>query len=193
MGVKLVSNLGGSVELNAPATAANYTLTTPAINGTVLLDTSPVNTQRGTPLLIASGNAGVSVASSTFTLIPYQVEEADTASCYNNTNATVGGIPPYAFRPNLAGYYQVNANINSSVSATGSIFITLFKNGSSYQYGVWVPNSSQAPIPTLSSIVYLNGSTDYIQIYGNQSSGTTLNLGATSTLYKFTAAFLRGI
>jgi hypothetical protein len=35
MGVKLQSALGGSVELNAPSTASNFTMTVPAGNGTV--------------------------------------------------------------------------------------------------------------------------------------------------------------
>ena len=35
MGVKLVSSSGGSVELNAPTTASNFSLTVPANNGTV--------------------------------------------------------------------------------------------------------------------------------------------------------------
>lgn len=37
MGVKLQSALGGSVELNAPSTATNYTLAVPAVNGTLAL------------------------------------------------------------------------------------------------------------------------------------------------------------
>ena len=35
MGVKLQSALGGSVELNAPSTTSNFTMTVPAGNGTV--------------------------------------------------------------------------------------------------------------------------------------------------------------
>jgi hypothetical protein len=35
MGVKLQSALGGSVELNAPSTASNFTMTVPTTNGTV--------------------------------------------------------------------------------------------------------------------------------------------------------------
>jgi hypothetical protein len=37
MGVKLQSALGGSVELNAPSTASNYTMTAPSANGTIAI------------------------------------------------------------------------------------------------------------------------------------------------------------
>jgi hypothetical protein len=40
MGVKLVSSSGGSVEIAAPTTASNFTLTAPAATGTILNDVS---------------------------------------------------------------------------------------------------------------------------------------------------------
>jgi hypothetical protein len=43
MGVKLQSALGGSVELNAPSTASNFTMTVPAGNGTVATTDQLVN------------------------------------------------------------------------------------------------------------------------------------------------------
>lgn len=40
MGVKLVSSGGGSVEINPPATASNFTATMPAGTGTVIVSTA---------------------------------------------------------------------------------------------------------------------------------------------------------
>jgi hypothetical protein len=71
MGVKLQSALGGSVELNAPSTASNFTMTVPAGNGTVATTDQLANfrnriingdmriSQRGTsfPALVSSGYA----------------------------------------------------------------------------------------------------------------------------------------
>ena len=54
-----------------------------------------------------------------------------------------------------------------------------------------IPNASFGPVCQLSSLVFLNGSTDYIEIYAYQGSGGNLNVGANSSYYKFQAAMIR--
>ena len=105
------------------------------------------------------------IASATFTKVNLQTEEFDT----NNNFASS------TFTPTVAGYYQVNACVWGS-GTFNSAFISLYKNGSRYK------ESSFAPVPNpvgevgayVSSIIYLNGSTDYVELYvwASLSTGT---------------------
>lgn len=57
MGVKLVSASGGSVEINPPATASNYTATMPAGSGTVSVNGVSSNIVSGTAQNSTSGTS----------------------------------------------------------------------------------------------------------------------------------------
>jgi hypothetical protein len=57
MGVKLVSSGGGSVEINPPATASNFTATMPAGTGTVAVQGASTNIVSGTAVASTSGTA----------------------------------------------------------------------------------------------------------------------------------------
>lgn len=135
------------------------------------------------PVFCAYANAqqtGISVG--TFTQIALQTIEYDTASCFNNTNATVNGIPAYAFKPNVAGYYSITGIVWTTVSGNNLsyTFANIYKNGAWYKDGSAGNNAGGTTATAeLSSIaqctVYLNGTTDYVQLYvwGNTNSSVT--------------------
>lgn len=151
---------------------------------TVMTITSTgVTTQVGAPAFSAYGTAKQSLANNTLTKINFNTKAFDTATCYDTTN--------YRFTPNVAGYYQVNAEIGSTPNASGVIAIYLYKNGSLYSRGASTPNSSQGPDVTLSSLISLNGTTDYIEIYGYQNSGGALSVGSDASTYPFSAFLAR--
>jgi hypothetical protein len=124
------------------------------------------------PTFSAYLSANQTVTSGTPTLLTLNTESFDTASCFNNTGSTVGGIPAYAFLPNVAGYYQVNF----SAGGTGSSALTyvgayIYKNGSIASRNL-TPSYSATNADTMGSrLIYLNGTTDYLQFYG-QAAGT---------------------
>jgi hypothetical protein len=75
----------------------------------------------------------------------------------------------------VAGYYQINcqaASVSSTYSNANQVGI--YKNGSVYKAAYL----STYGAPTLSAMVYFNGSTDYIELYANL--GTSQNLTADS-------------
>lgn len=165
------------------AAGAN-TITVPNSTGTVALTSQlPVVG----PTFSAYQSSTQTLPSGTATLINLQTENWDTGSFFNNTGSTVGGIPAYAFLPTVAGYYQVNGGIRAGASTT-EIIAFVYKNGSNVAYGNDVTaNGLQS---TVSTIVYLNGSSDYIQFYGFVGSGQVLNSSA-PTVY-FNGCYLRG-
>ncbi len=141
------------------------------------------------PAFSARESGNQSVGSAANTLVTFATEDFDTNSCYNNTGSTVGGIPAYAFLPNVAGYYQINAGVYSQNNNvyTG---ISIRKNGSEYINGTRNVVSTNA-MQMVSGVVYLNGSTDYVQVYFYSGSATVL--GSSDLAYKhFSGCMVRG-
>ena len=101
----------------------------------------------------SSSQSGFST--STWTKINFQTKEFDTNNNFDNATN-------YRFTPTVAGYYQVNASYQSSGSGSDQS-IALYKNGSIFKQGVLV--SSYMVEPTVSALIYCNGSTDYIEAY----------------------------
>ena len=112
-----------------------------------------------------------SVPNATLTKIQFQTKEYDTASAFDSTTN-------YRFQPLVAGYYQISANVGF-VAAVQSCLATLYKNGSRYKDGVNAGSAAGYLFSSnLSAQVYLNGSTDYLEIFGYQAIGSPLSTQA---------------
>jgi hypothetical protein len=176
--------------LNAIPATANAVTTSYINDGAVTQAKLGTGVAGNGPTFSAAQTSNQSYSSNASTLIQFQSENWDTASCFNNTNATVGSIPAYAFLPNVAGYYQVNLIVrtnNTNQEAQASIY----KNGSAWCNGsnINIGSGTQAG-STASSIVYLNGTTDYIQGYVYTGSSGTGSGNNQST--QFSAVMVRG-
>jgi len=193
--------------LNAiPATAgsvgttylANSSVTTDKIAAGAVVQADLATNVAGTgPAFSAYNSGSQSVTSGVATKVILQNETFDTASRFNNTGSTVNGIPAYSFMPNVAGYYQVNGIVyaNSSVSSNAVIAI-IYKNGSAYQGGSFQNTSSPSTngAGQVSSLVYFNGTTDYIELYGYASfsgSGAFIDAGSLGLKSEFTGFLAR--
>ena len=129
-----------------------------------------------TPAFLASSTGEVSVANATNVLINnYSVEILDTANCYNTSNSR--------FTPNVAGYYQIFAIVGSYPAYTANNFNTILaKNGTTFAYTS--SYSTQYPQQETVGMVYLNGSSDYVEVYCYQDSGSTKQIdGATHRIF----------
>jgi hypothetical protein len=74
--------------------------------------------------------------------------------------------------------------------ASGICNIWLFKTGAQTIIGSQIVNNSSVVVATLNEIVYLNGSTDYVELYGSHNGGSTSNnyaLGSFVTFQGFLA------
>jgi hypothetical protein len=113
-----------------------------------------------------------SVSATTWTKVTFNSEFFDTASVYDNATN-------YRFTPQVAGYYQLYAQAAFNGTVTGS-YINIYKNGTSFQRR----QVSSDSMPAISTLVYLNGSTDYVEtyvyVYGTPSS---INGNATETYF----------
>jgi hypothetical protein len=172
--VVISGDTSGAITLSAPAVSGTNTATLPAATGTVMVSGNM-------PAFSASPiSSGTNCATATFTKITYDTENFDTNSNFASSR----------FTPTVAGYYQVSANqrwANSIVATT--IYMAIYKNGSSYC--VVGGSSNSTPLGLCpSTTVYMNGSTDYLEFYAYQNSGTT-QATDTGSYYSFSGSMVR--
>lgn len=79
------------------------------------------------------------------------------------------------FIPDIPGYYNVSWSVQVTDSPA-AIFAGVYKNGNYYAGGSFAGTNSSAPfqISSGSCLVYLNGTTDYVQIKAYYTSGTNV-------------------
>jgi hypothetical protein len=148
MSIVLQSSGGGSVTLQEAVTASNLTITVPAATATMAIN--------GPAFSVWSSINQSPLTSATATKVQLNNEEFDTANCFDSTTN-------YRFTPNVAGYYQVNGAVVMTGSSVTRLFCSVYKNGSEYKRGSDLTVTGYQP--TVSTLVYLNGSTDYIELY----------------------------
>jgi hypothetical protein len=91
---------------------------------------------------------------------------------FDTTNAFDSTIN-YRFTPLISGYYQINGSTYLTGSLTGAQ-TNIYKNGVLYKAGNGNTLTTGAFVGQTSCIVYMNGSTDYIELfaYATVSAGT---------------------
>lgn len=131
------------------------------------------------PAFSATQTVGQAYSGGTFTKVQFSTEVYDTANCYDPTTN-------YRFTPNVAGYYLVTSIIETNGSSFGALAI--YKNGAQYKRAYYT-NPSIGTTGVISTFVYMNGTTDYVEAYVATNNSTTLY--ATTTDYEFSAFLAR--
>lgn len=126
------------------------------------------------PMFIGRSSANQSITTGGNVAIALDLEDVDTDSGHS----TVTNNSRYTAQ--TAGYYFVAAWLNFAANATGYRQIDLKFNGStsvSLQTAISIGAGAATHVST-STILFLNGSTDYVEIQGFQNSGGNLNVAA---------------
>ena len=155
----------GTFTLASPNSNSDRTLNLPDNSGTVLTTGS---TFAGTgPAFSAYASTNQTVSDGTATKILFDTEEFDTNSNFSSSR----------FTPTIAGYYQVNATVNCSQTAIVDFVIWIYKNNTQYKRGFGFAGTASKFIAPVSTLVYLNGSTDYVEvfIYSDGTGNATIN------------------
>jgi hypothetical protein len=162
--VVISGDTSGAITLAAPAVAGTNTVNLPAAAGTVMVSGNM-------PAFSAYQGSSQTIANSTYTKIQLNTETFDTN---NNFDSTTN----YRFTPTVAGYYQINAVVNFSDSTyTAYIITAIYKNGSAYKYfqGQYSFNYGAGSVG-VNDVIYLNGSTDYIELYARQTNTSAASM-----------------
>ena len=166
--VVISGDTSGAITLAAPTVAGTNTATLPAATGTVMVS--------GNMPAFSAYRTGTQtgIATSTYTKVSVQTEVFDTNSNYDN-------VTNYRFTPTIAGYYQINAAVVATGTTLAYTQAIIYKNGSAYATGGYVTTASGEAGSSVSSLVYMNGSTDYVELYAYVSvTGTAIIYGGSS-------------
>jgi len=188
-GIVQTADASGVLQLQSNGTTA-----VTVSGSTVTFAAQPAGTFAGTgPAFSAYANAVQTVSVNTFTKIAFQAEDFDTASAFDN-------VTNYRFTPQVSGYYQVNGLLflNQTTATTIQGILALYKNGTSIARLIDTNPSGGLVSNTNTSfgnsmLVYLNGSTDYIELYGYYFGGTlTFSSTSVTLTSRFSASMVRG-
>jgi hypothetical protein len=162
------------------ASTSSGLVVTPDNSGNVLLQYNGVAAPA-----FSVGTTGSSIPNTTWTKVTLNQEEFDTANAFDATTN-------YRFQPTIAGYYQMSGAVGFTFSSGWSV-IAIRKNGTATKFGnnpaTAGPNGSTSLV---SALVYLNGSTDYLELWVYQAQGTTQSTITGYDTTFFTGCLLRG-
>jgi len=146
------------------------TITNSAGSGNITIG-SGVTLQSNVPAFAAYLSSSQSVSDGVTTKVQIDTEDFDTDGMYDNSTN-------YRFTPTVSGKYFV---YGSTVGYAGAVTdlvssqVLIYKNGSYYAGSEenYNGNFIQRSYNTVSAIVDMNGSTDYLELYGyvNGNSG----------------------
>jgi len=137
----------------------------------------PTVASNGGPAFSAYVSGTFSGTNNTYTKIPFNTETLDTHNCFDSTTN-------YRFTPTVAGHYQIQGSVYiNPVNATSGFTLSVYKNGSEFQqihreqFAYYFNQTAKG-----STVVYCNGSTDYIELYIWHNGGSTHTFGTSSAL-----------
>jgi hypothetical protein len=169
--IKLSTPSSGSISLSPANTASNLTITVPAVSGTMLTTAS---TFAGTgPAFSAYNSTAQSVSSGAFTKCVLNVENFDTNNNFDNTTN-------YRFTPTVAGYYQISAKLRANGSSSlNRVICSIYKNGQTTGrlFDMTVSFGTSGIFVSGADLLYMNGTTDYIELYAYVEGTGTLLVG----------------
>ena len=119
------------------------------------------------PAFAATGSSSQTFGATTWTKIVFQTETYDTNGCYDNATN-------YRFTPTVAGYYQMNLSMSAAEAGAGGVvlYTSFYRNGVAFTSVANRDDNGQSRNMSQSVVIYCNGSTDYIEVYGYISAGT---------------------
>jgi hypothetical protein len=157
----------GTLAIAATAIAGTNTATFPAATGIVMVSGAM-------PAFSASLSSGQNISNNTDTVVLYDTKTFDTATAYNTATGR--------FTPQVAGYYQINVNIQLSGSAITLASSIIRKNGNTAAFvGTSAFSFNSTPYRfSGSTLIYCNGSSDYIDTtaYVSATSGNNVVAGS---------------
>ena len=167
--------LGNTVTTLNNMTLGNVTVSSGNVvagiaSGTITQAMLGTNVAGNGPAFSAYASALQSVTSAVDTKVVFDTEQFDT----NNNFAS------NRFTPTVAGYYKFNTTIRLSGTSPSQYIVYWYKNGSSIGIPCFVNTTISSPyISSASTLVYMNGTSDYFEVYANITA-TSPTFGSTA-------------
>jgi len=155
-------------------------------NGSVTQLNLAPNVAGNGPAFSAWGSTVQACTTGANTKIILNNELFDTANCFDSATN-------YRFTPNVAGYYQISGACGMAAGSASQLsVISIWKNGGQFFLGSCSPAFTTIQnFMTVSGVVYLNGTTDYVELYVYHNFGSTWNTTPSQVVTWFNGALVR--
>tara|TARA_R100000084_G_C4607274_1_gene126238 strand:- start:42 stop:581 length:540 start_codon:yes stop_codon:yes gene_type:complete len=166
---------------NIEPIADNGTVTLGSSGDTFSLGSGVVQSNLNYPAFLAYQTSAQAIANASNVKVQFDTELFDSDGMYDHSTN-------YRFTPTKAGKYVVGAKIKFNNCASSRVYTMIYKNGSEYERSEKRNDSSGTdPDPISNLIIDFNGSSDYVEVYGRQESGGSIdtNVGVITRMYFF--------
>jgi hypothetical protein len=130
------------------------------------------------PLFRAYKNATQSISTATDTIVSFQVEQHDTNNNFSSNQ----------FTPSIEGYYMLTASVGLTLAAD-ELSVQIQKNGAAYDF------SERSSVPSyrtrLTTLMYMNGSTDSARVIARQLEGVSRTIDDDPAVTSFSGCLIR--
>lgn len=152
----------GTATIKGPETASDIEFQLPPRAGQVMV--------AGPAFLATMGADQVGVTNNVPVKVALNTAEFDIGGGFNTS--------AYRYQPSVAGYYQINAFIRTLTTTVADLSaLNIYKNGvarnGSLYYGAGITFTVYTS--SHSEVIYLNGSTDYLEMYARINGTGTLS------------------
>ena len=191
---------GTTVVLTSGAVAGDL-ITTVSFYVSSVLNAIPATAGSVGTTYLAAGSVtqtilGTNVAGNGPAFSAYQTTSAQSVSANTFTKITLNSIATTGFdtnsnfstansrfTPTVAGYYQINASLSTTTTLANPAYYNVYitKNGTTVYSTTAFPSPSNYFSAFVGGLVYCNGSTDYIEMYGQSNTAFTVQLGSSNT------------
>ncbi len=182
----LAVTTSGQLKVNSSGITANELGDNSVITAKIL-DANVTQAKIGTnvvgkgPVFKAYASTATSLTNLDFTKVILATEVFDTNSNFSSST----------FTPTVAGYYQINATVSTTTSPSGLLAI-LRKNGADDSYGSGQVSTSGLR-STVSDIIEMNGTTDFIELFAYHFTGSSVNTQSISGATYMSGCLIRSL
>lgn len=177
----LVVTAGGQMTLDTVTSAkigSGQVQTTNIADTNVTQAKLAANVVGNGPVFRAYASTTTTVPTATFTKVNLVSETFDSNSNFSSSR----------FTPSVAGYYMVCGLISYATGTDGALAV-IRKNGSDHSYGC--PQVAGSIRSNVSDIVYLNGSSDYVELFAYHTEGVNRTIVNISVQTYFSGCLIR--
>ena len=129
---------------------------------------------------VRNGAYSIPTGTGTFTSLPMNTEDFDVLAWHDGAGAF-----PSIVVPNLTGYFQVDASASFVADARGT-YRAAFLRGKSFGAGPFLfasdtaqPTAAAPTALSVSTVMYMNGSTDYVELVLQHDAGAAISTTVT--------------
>ena len=183
------------LQLGDSATATNnFTLTSAAADGSMKLSRGNAGATTQDILTIdATGKVAMpsTVIAGTGPTFSVFQSTAQTFSAFTkiqltgvewNLTGAFDATTNFRFQPTVAGYYQIEGAFTGG-NSSASVYAYIYKNGAQYKSGAFSA-ATATNCSVVSAMVLLNGSTDYVELWGFQGVSQANTPGSSTTYFQ---------